>query len=63
VYLSGLVLKLPSASVLSETMSKAACFLSYVEYRPNKIQQYYEKQITLSRGHIQEEEGKRKLRK
>jgi hypothetical protein len=31
---------------------KAACFLSYVEYRPNPIQQYYEKQVTLRGSHI-----------
>jgi hypothetical protein len=36
---------------------KAACFLSYVEY---KYKQCYEKQFTLSGGHIQEREVKRR---
>jgi hypothetical protein len=33
---------------------KAICFLSYVEYRPIEIQQYYEKQVMLSIGHIRD---------
>jgi small nuclear ribonucleoprotein (snRNP)-like protein len=47
-------------SEVSEVQNaKATCFLSYVEYR-TQIQEYYEKQVTLRGGHIQEGEGKRR---
>jgi hypothetical protein len=34
--------------------------VSYVDVDPIQIQQYYEKQVTLWGGHMQEREGKRR---
>jgi hypothetical protein len=50
-----------SLSEVSEVQkAKSACYLSYVEYRHNTKTQYYEKQMTVRGGHIQDEESKRR---